>query len=85
MKAMKKIVKFLAPFGLGLFLVISAVRGQDPNYSQWLNAPIYYNPAYAGLYTGMIASRPRTIFHDEAFCDSRIFSSERKDKFPSFL
>ena len=55
MKAMKKIVKILAPLGLGLFLVMSTVRGQDPNYSQWLNAPIYYNPAYAGLYTGIRA------------------------------
>ncbi len=29
------------------------VRGQDPNYSQWLNAPLYYNPAYAGLNSGL--------------------------------
>lgn len=26
---------------------------QDPNYSQWLNAPLYYNPAYAGINSGM--------------------------------
>lgn len=29
--------------------------GQDPNYSQFLNTPLYYNPAYTGLYTGMRA------------------------------
>lgn len=29
--------------------------GQDPNYSQWLNAPLYYNPAYTGLNTGIRA------------------------------
>ncbi|MEI7664323.1 MAG: PorP/SprF family type IX secretion system membrane protein, partial [Bacteroidota bacterium] len=27
--------------------------GQDPNYTQFLNTPTYYNPAYTGLYTGL--------------------------------
>ncbi len=27
--------------------------GQDPNYSQFINAPMYFNPAYTGLYTGV--------------------------------
>ena len=35
---------------------------QDPNYSQFLNAPLYYNPAYTGLYTGM---RVRFSFRDQ--------------------
>jgi type IX secretion system PorP/SprF family membrane protein len=36
--------------------------GQDPNYSQFLNAPLYFNPAYTGLYTGM---RVRFSFRDQ--------------------
>ena len=36
--------------------------GQDPNYSQFLNAPLYYNPAYTGLYTGLHA---RFSFRDQ--------------------
>lgn len=35
--------------------LIPVVMGQDPNYSQWLNAPLYYNPAYAGLSSGLRA------------------------------
>ena len=30
-------------------------RAQDPNYSQWLNAPLYYNPAFTGLNSGLKA------------------------------
>ncbi|MEI8007275.1 MAG: PorP/SprF family type IX secretion system membrane protein [Bacteroidota bacterium] len=37
-----------------LLLGISAF-GQDPNYSQWLNTPVYYNPAFTGLNKGMRA------------------------------
>ena len=36
--------------------------GQDPNYSQFLNVPQYYNPAYTGLYTGV---RARFSFRDQ--------------------
>lgn len=42
--------------------VMTAVFGQDPNYSQFLNTPLYYNPAYSGLYTGM---RVRFSFRDQ--------------------
>ncbi len=38
-----------------LGLIACRLQGQDPNYSQWLNAPLYYNPAYAGLNTGLRA------------------------------
>ena len=38
------------------------IFGQDPNYSQFLNTPLYYNPAYAGLYTGV---RARFSFRDQ--------------------
>jgi len=47
---------------LGFFLLIYAARGQDPNYSQWLNAPLYYNPAYAGVNTGL---RARFSYRDQ--------------------
>jgi type IX secretion system PorP/SprF family membrane protein len=40
---------------IGILFAIQAVRGQDPNYSQWLNAPLYYNPAYTGINTGLRA------------------------------
>jgi len=35
---------------------------QDPNYSQWLNTPIYYNPAFTGLNTGL---RARFSYRDQ--------------------
>jgi type IX secretion system PorP/SprF family membrane protein len=52
---MKKILQFLVCLSLGCFLMISSVRGQDPNYSQWLNSPLYYNPAFTGVYSGIRA------------------------------
>lgn len=36
--------------------------GQDPNYSQWLNSPLYYNPAFTGLNTGL---RARFSYRDQ--------------------
>jgi len=47
---------------LGLVILISESRGQDPNYSQWLNAPLYYNPAYTGLNNGV---RARFSYRDQ--------------------
>ncbi len=41
-----------------LFMVALAptiTYGQDPNYTQFSNNPLYYNPAFTGLYTGMSA------------------------------
>jgi type IX secretion system PorP/SprF family membrane protein len=57
---MNKIRKFF----LAGVLAVSAIRffGQDPNYSQFLNNPVYYNPAYTGLYTGI---RARLTFRDQ--------------------
>jgi type IX secretion system PorP/SprF family membrane protein len=49
---MKRIL-FLLVGLIGQFGMIPTMMGQDPNYSQWLNAPLYYNPAYAGLNTGL--------------------------------
>jgi len=36
-----------------LQMMADLAPAQDPNYSQWLNAPLYYNPAYAGLSKGI--------------------------------
>ncbi len=36
-----------------LLLVTTAAEAQDVSYSQYLNSPMYYNPAYAGLNLGM--------------------------------
>ena len=44
-------------------MVVSKVAGQDPNITQFQNAPMYYNPAYTGLYTGV---RARFLFRDQA-------------------
>lgn len=46
----------------GLWLIALPASGQDPNYSQWLSAPLYYNPAYAGLNNGI---RARLSYRDQ--------------------
>ncbi len=56
-----RVIRQLTPI-FGLMLMISVVRGQDPNYSQWLNAPLYYNPAYTGLNNGI---RARFSYRDQ--------------------
>lgn len=46
-----------------IFILVSGVAmGQDPNYSQFLNNPLYYNPAYTGLYNG---AKARLSFRDQ--------------------
>jgi type IX secretion system PorP/SprF family membrane protein len=45
-----------------LAVLVVRIFGQDPNYSQFLNNPVYYNPAYTGLYTGI---RARLTFRDQ--------------------
>ena len=57
MKKIKIIYLFLAAI-----VTTSGLFAQDPNYSQFLNAPVYYNPAYTGLYTGLHA---RMSFRDQ--------------------
>lgn len=49
---------------LVLLLVASGLKllAQDPAYSQFQNTPLYYNPAYTGLYTGV---RARFSFRDQ--------------------
>lgn len=59
---MKKRESIPTIIAFGLFLMMSAVSGQDPNYSQWLNSPLYYNPAFTGLNTGV---RARLSYRDQ--------------------
>jgi type IX secretion system PorP/SprF family membrane protein len=47
---------------LGCLSFLSPVRGQDPNYSQFFSTPLYYNPAYTGISTGLKA---RFSFRDQ--------------------
>jgi type IX secretion system PorP/SprF family membrane protein len=49
-------------FLLGLFFLIQGARGQDPNYSQYFSAPIYFNPAMTGINSGL---RARFSFRDQ--------------------
>jgi len=58
---MKKPI-FIPIFLLGFLCLLSTVRGQDPNYSQFFSTPIYYNPAYTGINTGV---RARFTFRDQ--------------------
>lgn len=52
---MKKHVLILAVILLQVIMIFPVTKGQDPNYSQWLNAPLYYNPAFTGLNSGIRA------------------------------
>lgn len=49
-------------FLFGFLFLLSSVRGQDPNYSQFFSTPLYYNPAYTGINTGV---RARFTFRDQ--------------------
>ncbi|MCX6247141.1 MAG: PorP/SprF family type IX secretion system membrane protein [Bacteroidetes bacterium] len=58
---MKKPI-FILFFIIGFLLLLSPARGQDPNYSQFFSTPLYYNPAYTGINTGV---RARFTFRDQ--------------------
>ncbi len=47
---------------LGSLFLNLATHGQDMNYSQYFSTPIYYNPAFTGLNTGL---RARFLFRDQ--------------------
>jgi type IX secretion system PorP/SprF family membrane protein len=51
---------FIALFTLVLFNV--RVAGQDMNYSQYFSTPLYYNPAFTGVNTGV---RARFLFRNQ--------------------
>ena len=46
------IKKHLLPIFFALIAGSGFLYGQDPGYTQFYNAPLYYNPAYTGLYSG---------------------------------
>jgi type IX secretion system PorP/SprF family membrane protein len=56
----KKIYRFCLL--LTMVLATGMLRGQDVNYTQFTNNPLYFNPAYTGLYTGI---RARLSFRDQ--------------------
>ena len=58
---MKRTIFFTLLF-ISLVLGFSISKAQDPNFSQHFNAPIYYNPAYTGLTTGL---RARFLYRDQ--------------------
>ena len=47
---------------LGILLLSQYSRGQDPNYTQYFSTPLYYNPAYTGINSGV---RARFTFRDQ--------------------
>jgi len=49
-------------FLFGFLFFYDSVKGQDPNYSQFFSTPLYYNPAYTGINTGV---RARFTFRDQ--------------------
>jgi type IX secretion system PorP/SprF family membrane protein len=58
---MKKLLLFQI-FLLGMLFLIPEARGQDPNYSQYFSAPLYFNPANTGINSGL---RARFSFRDQ--------------------
>ena len=52
---MKNYLFIFALWILGLIIINTEVRGQDPNFSQFFNTPTYFNPAFTGLNTGLKA------------------------------
>ncbi len=58
---MKKFIVLPIVF-IGMLLLSFNTRGQDPNYTQYFSTPIYYNPAYTGINSGV---RARFAFRDQ--------------------
>lgn len=58
---MKKLLRTIILLCLGI-VSIELALGQDMNYSQYFSAPIYYNPAFTGINTGL---RARFLFRDQ--------------------
>jgi type IX secretion system PorP/SprF family membrane protein len=58
---MKKYL-FLSTVLFLIFFSTPDMKGQDVNFSQWFSAPLYFNPAYTGLATGL---RGRFLFRDQ--------------------
>lgn len=58
---MRKVLINTVSLITGILLVLPTL-GQDINYSQFFTAPLYYNPAFTGLNTGL---RARFLFRDQ--------------------
>lgn len=59
---MKKVLRYLVLLIPGILLLLPSVSAQDINYSQYFSTPLYYNPAFTGLNTGL---RARFSFRDQ--------------------
>lgn len=59
---MNKHISYGVIWGLSLVLLASTAKSQDPNFTQYFNTPIYYNPAFTGLNTGL---RARFTYRDQ--------------------
>ena len=59
---MKKVFIYPCLLILGILGTFQSTRGQDINYSQFFSTPLYFNPAYTGINTGL---RARFLFRDQ--------------------
>lgn len=59
---MEKTTRIKVLMVIGILGMVHGLMGQDMNYSQYFSTPIYYNPAYTGINTGL---RARFLFRDQ--------------------
>ena len=59
---MKKLSCILCILVLGCYLPFTSAFAQDMNYTQYFSTPLYVNPAYTGINTGI---RARFLFRDQ--------------------
>ncbi|NQV03273.1 MAG: PorP/SprF family type IX secretion system membrane protein [Bacteroidia bacterium] len=59
---MKKVFIYPCLLILGFLGLSHITQAQDVNYSQFFSSPLYYNPAFTGINTGL---RARFVFRDQ--------------------
>ena len=59
---MKKLSCVFCLLVLGWILPLASTWGQDMNYTQYFSTPLYVNPAFTGINTGV---RARFLFRDQ--------------------
>lgn len=59
---MKKVFIYPILIAFGLLFSLPQAIGQDINISQYFSTPLYFNPAYTGINTGL---RARFLFRDQ--------------------
>ncbi len=59
---MKKLSCILCLLVLGWIIPMTSALGQDMNYTQYFSTPLYVNPAFTGINTGV---RARFLFRDQ--------------------